>query len=299
MSGECLITNNDLVLYLSVLVVFVLLFPLLDILIVRVAWLYKDELSLLADPITRKVSYFSRNQTVSSISNRSQHVHPMERTAATLVFSNEGSRGSEGLPDSIESPEDAIVYGKSFPRHLSIRGADIEDTSRFIRSADEVTFKSKFAEKGALPATRQARTATKIDALPPIETPFTRDVPGRKRTEKVSVMRDTVEDMYRADDLFSPDRVTLVTPVPDPGIRSAAVAYQSSEYIEKLAATSLLYQETKSAVYVTTSKSNLVEGSSRESTPVLGERKLLTRPGNTRRKAAQLELAQRSGTSPK
>ena len=292
MTQQCTIYQSDFILYLSILLVLILVFPMIDLIVVKLTWFYKDDLLLSLEthkktkpvhPIDKNSSFFSRS--LSSQSTRSYPVHPLARTQATLVFTNSDPRLTDESVDTQRKLEDTIIYGKSAARSLSIKSAKLETTSQFRQSVesdiDADTDKSSVV-KGHPPV--------RIESLPSIETPL-RERSGKKRGLKKHPMSEVRGETFRNlhTGIILPE-ITRVTPVMklaaiQPAIHSV---HQSTEYIERLADTSVLYQDKYEVAY-SHSQSELIETTSRESTPVKGERKLLSRPDNSRRKPSKLD----------
>ena len=304
MSQDCTIHNNDLVLYVSVLIVLVLVLPLLDLIILRVTWFYRDDLFL--PPGTerggahkvstrRRDSYFSRS--LSSYSTPNRTVHPLAKTEATIIFANEDSRDAEDSPDEQRRREDAIIYGKPQPKHSALSGERVETFQSSRSSAAEgQSSKFRFAERRF-----ERHTAVQIDPLPAIETPSLRELSGRRRAES-SLAADGAGDTFVniALERMQP-KLTRVVPVSLkpavlPPLPTARTSHQSSDFLGRLADSSILYQDNYDVAYVH-SRTELIKTSSRDSLPQRD--KLLSRPDNVRRKLSKIDSQQPNSPSPK
>ncbi|KAI6651464.1 hypothetical protein LOD99_5072 [Oopsacas minuta] len=286
MSQECSINHNDFILYTSVLLVLVLIFPMLDLIIIRLTWFYKDDLFIPRDieHKTAKLSNYNKEsrffpKSISSISTRSHPVHPLTGAEPTLVFSNNESQDIDES-DTQRKLEDTIIYGKSSVKQGSNKATTIE-TTLISRSVEDYSLDSKYRE------TQQKHTVVHIESLPGIETPLELSARTRKLldSQNADVRRETVKNLQ--SDLPEVTRVTpimklsVLPPLPNTG-------YKSSEFIESLADASVLYQDKYDVTYVS-SRTNLIDTSSHGSSLKHGERKLLNRPDNNRRKLAKLD----------
>ena len=310
MSQDCIIHNNDLVLFVSVLLVLVLVFPLLDFIILRVTWFYKDNLFLPQGTErsgAHKVyargsdSYFSRS--ISSYSTPSRPVHPMARTETTLIFANEDSRDAEDSHSKQRKKEDSIIYGISQHKHYAMTAAKVETASEPIRLTEESS-KFRIAERRY-----ERHTAVHIDPLPSIETPSWRELSARRRAERVlaaDATGDTFANLTEETALPTLTRVTPVSVLPPvslkpavlPPLPTARTSHQSSEFLARLADRSILYQDNYDVAYIH-SRIELIETPSLDSTPQITDKKLLSRPDNVRRKISKLGSPQPNSPSPK
>lgn len=295
MTQQCVIYESDFTLYLSVLLVLILIFPMIDLIIIRITWFYKDDLLLPVEthkkvrpvsPHNKDNSFFSRSRSFSSQSTRSFPVHPLARTQATLVFSNSESRLTDESVDTQRRLEDTIIYGKSSARSLSIRNAMIETTSQFRQSIESDSIHTDTEKSPVV----KGHTPVRVESLPGIDTPVKEmsvKKRGQKRTKMGEVQGETFRNLHTETIL---PEITRVTPVmKHPAIQLAMRSvHQSTESIERLADTSVLYQDKYEVVY-SHSQSELNETTSCESTPVMRDKKLLIRPDNSRRKPSKLD----------
>ena len=263
---------------------------MIDLIIIKITWFYKDDLILPLEthkktkpvpPINKDGSFFSRS--LSSQSTRSYPVHPLARTQATLVFSNSDTRLTDESVDTQRIFEDDIIYGKSNARSLSIRSAKLETMSQFRQSIESDVIHSDTEKSPVV----KGHTPVRIESLPGIETPL-REKSGKKRGQRKHHLGEVQGETFRNPHTIPPE-ITRVTPVLKlPAIQTATRSVnQSTESIERLADTSVLYQDKYEVAY-SHSQTELIQ-SSRESTPVKGVRKLLSRPDNNRRKPSKLD----------
>ena len=245
----------------------VLLFPLLDIIILRVTWFYRDDLFLPnqaervgthTQPSRARESYFSRSFSSYSTPNRT--IHPLASTQATIVFSND----REEYPDEQMKREDSIVYGN---RHHS----PTEDTDTSATSPTQ--------------RRHERDTAVQIDSLPAIESPSLRELSARRKNER-AMGGDTFVNTS-ADTAAKLTRVLPIKPALLPPLLPPRSCHQSTHLLEKLADTSLLYQDNYEVAYGD-SRTELIET---YSTPQLGDGRLLKRPDNVRRKISKTNPA--------